>query len=318
MTHQICLTFDDGDTIEIACRPNEDVVSAGLRQGVLIVSDCRSGTCGACRAYLAEGTYDQLLTHSVHALSDEDEEQGWVLSCRLRPRADLVLEFDYPVDRVARLSASRRTARVLRRQQCGSIARLVVKTIAAQAPLAWIAGQHVILHQTKSGVSYPAFPADCAAGGFEIEILLSLPNQTQVEALFADGEMVTLEGPFGDFTLRPGTQERIFLAAEQALPPAIAMLRSLSQQEPDHNTTLIISDIGLEAESSLRALVGANTALRFGLDALTERLASSRSVQLYLCGPDELNETARSILAAHEPHQCIVWENAMNGDHTRS
>jgi ferredoxin len=318
MEHRVRLVFDGEDTIDIGCRPNEDVVSAGLRQGVLIVSDCRHGICGACRAFLVEGGYDQLLEHSVHALSDEDEEDGWVLSCRLRPRADLVLEFDYPADRVARLGASRRTARILRSEQCGGgLYRLVVRTMAVQAPLGWIAGQHVLIHQAKSGDVFPAFPADVAGGGLEIDLYLALPHRTHALPLFAEGEMVTLEGPVGEFILRPGSEDLIFLAGTEGLPPAVAMFGSLSRYGDERNTTLIVCDIGLEAEVWLRPLVGTNPRIRFGLDALTEQLAVSHSAQLYLCGPSQLNAAARLVFAGRDAEQPIVWENDVIGNVTR-
>jgi methane monooxygenase component C len=217
MEHRVCLTFEESETIDIGCRSSEDVVSAGLRQGVLLVSDCRQGTCGACRAFLAEGGYEHLLEHSPHALSDEEEEEGWVLSCRLRPQSDLVLEFDYPVDRVARLGGSRRTARVISLECCGDdLYRLVVRTIAVQAPLTWLPGQHVVIHQARSGRSYTAYPSARAETAFEVDFYLVSPQCTTSGAPpFAEGEMIRFEGPFGE--------------TDESLPAGAALARSRTE-----------------------------------------------------------------------------------------
>lgn len=232
MEHRVRLTFEGSETIDIGCRPSEDVVSAGLRQGVLLVSDCRQGTCGACRAFLADGGYEQLLEHSPHALSDEEEEEGWVLSCRLRPQSDLVLDFDYSIDRVARLGASRRTARVIALEDCGDgVYRLVVRTIAVQAPLTWVPGQHVLIHQARSGRSYTAYPVARADTAFEVDFYLVAPQRTSPDApLFTEGEMFRFEGPFGEGRLWPADDDTIFETDDESLRVVAALVRSRANQ----------------------------------------------------------------------------------------
>ena len=83
--HKVALTFEGADRIDIACRVDEDIITAALRQGYLLLSDCREGSCSTCRGFLVDGDYDQLLSHSPHALTDAEEEEGLILACRLRP-----------------------------------------------------------------------------------------------------------------------------------------------------------------------------------------------------------------------------------------
>jgi methane monooxygenase component C len=83
--HKVALTFEGADRIDIACRGDEDIITAALRQGHLLLSDCREGSCSTCRGFLVDGDYDQLLPHSPHALTDAEEEEGLILACRLRP-----------------------------------------------------------------------------------------------------------------------------------------------------------------------------------------------------------------------------------------
>ncbi|HXL63072.1 MAG TPA: 2Fe-2S iron-sulfur cluster binding domain-containing protein, partial [Mycobacterium sp.] len=62
--HKVALTFEGADRIDIACREGEDIITAALRQGHLLLSDCREGSCSTCRGFLVDGDYDQLLPHS--------------------------------------------------------------------------------------------------------------------------------------------------------------------------------------------------------------------------------------------------------------
>ncbi|SRR5579883_1228967 len=100
--YQVQLTFFGAEPIQLRCREDEDIISAGLRQGLLLASDCRQGICGACLGFLEEGQ-STLLKYSPYVLSDRDKEDGWVLTCRLRPKSDLRLDFEYSADRVAYL-----------------------------------------------------------------------------------------------------------------------------------------------------------------------------------------------------------------------
>ncbi|HMJ12602.1 MAG TPA: 2Fe-2S iron-sulfur cluster-binding protein, partial [Polyangiaceae bacterium] len=168
--HPLKLTFDDDSMLEIGCRPNEDVISAALRQGILLVSDCRAGTCGACRAYLEAGSYAALLEHSPHALSELDEEQGYVLACRLQPPSALHLRFDYAGDRVQRLDTARHAARIVTVERASdSVLRVVLRTLASRDPLAWLPGQYVRLEHAGQTRAYS---------------LANLPNAAREPELF--------------------------------------------------------------------------------------------------------------------------------------
>ncbi len=90
MNHQVEVTFEGETGFTIECREDEDVVTAALRQGYILLTECREGVCATCKCLLVEGDYDELLPHSIHALSPSEEEEGWVLACRLQPRSDLV------------------------------------------------------------------------------------------------------------------------------------------------------------------------------------------------------------------------------------
>ena len=50
MSFQVALSFEDGITRFIECRPDETVAEASYRARVNIPLDCRDGACGTCKS----------------------------------------------------------------------------------------------------------------------------------------------------------------------------------------------------------------------------------------------------------------------------
>jgi methane monooxygenase component C len=321
--HRVRLTFERGAPVEIGCREDEDVITAALRQGLLLLSDCRQGTCGTCRASVEDGEYGTLLDHNPHVLSDREEDEGWVLACCLRPRSSLHLDFDYPADRIAHFDQRLRTAHVVSLERpAPSVARMVIRTLAAQEALAWEPGQYVRLRLTASGVARAYSMANLPTDARELEFFIRLLPRGRVSGVIATmpgpGAAVSIEGPFGAFTLREDGRARVFVAGGTGLAPILAMLRQLARRQPLGATTLIFG-VGREhdllAVAELRRLAAAMPALRIHLalaeptpgwagergtavdvlDRLTEQSALPAHAY-YLCGPPPMVHAARALL----------------------
>ena len=58
MTYQVALSFEDGVTKFISCRPDQTVADASYRARINIPLDCRDGACGTCKAFCESGSYD--------------------------------------------------------------------------------------------------------------------------------------------------------------------------------------------------------------------------------------------------------------------
>lgn len=64
------------------------MICAG-RTGIKV--GCRNGGCGVCRVRITEGEYSsEKMTRS--RISEQDEQKGIVLACRVYPRSDVALE----------------------------------------------------------------------------------------------------------------------------------------------------------------------------------------------------------------------------------
>ena len=69
----------------------ETILAAAIRQGIGMPYGCKDGACGSCKCRKLEGS----VVHGAHqskALSEEEEANGFILSCCGVAQSDLVLE----------------------------------------------------------------------------------------------------------------------------------------------------------------------------------------------------------------------------------
>ena len=70
----------------------ENVLDAGLNQGLDLPYSCKGGVCSTCKARLVEGEVDMDITHG---LEDGEIEGGFILTCQSHPISDqVVVDFD--------------------------------------------------------------------------------------------------------------------------------------------------------------------------------------------------------------------------------
>ncbi len=70
----------------------ENVLDAGLNQGLDLPFSCKGGVCSTCKAKLVEGAVDMDITHG---LEPGEVEQGFILTCQAHPISDrIVVDFD--------------------------------------------------------------------------------------------------------------------------------------------------------------------------------------------------------------------------------
>jgi CDP-4-dehydro-6-deoxyglucose reductase, E3 len=70
---------------------DETILSSAIANGVGLPYGCKDGACGSCKCKILEGR----VIHGAHqakALSVEEEEAGYTLTCCAAAQTDLVLE----------------------------------------------------------------------------------------------------------------------------------------------------------------------------------------------------------------------------------
>ena len=83
----------DGRAVEIEMTADgENILDAGINNGMDLPYSCKGGVCSTCKAKLIEGEVDMDITHG---LEDGEIEQGFILTCQAHPISDsVVVDFD--------------------------------------------------------------------------------------------------------------------------------------------------------------------------------------------------------------------------------
>ena len=92
MSYNIALNFEDGVTRFVSCNEGETVLDAAYRAQINLPMDCSDGVCGTCKGACRQGDFDMGEEYIDEALSDEEAEQGMVLTCQMVPSSDCVVE----------------------------------------------------------------------------------------------------------------------------------------------------------------------------------------------------------------------------------
>ncbi|WP_071396226.1 2Fe-2S iron-sulfur cluster-binding protein [Bacillus tuaregi] len=72
-------------------KADESILNTAIRSKVDIKVGCKGGGCGVCKIKVIEGEVETgVCSRSVLPLSEEQE--GYTLACRAKPKSDLVIE----------------------------------------------------------------------------------------------------------------------------------------------------------------------------------------------------------------------------------
>lgn len=66
----------------------QTLLEQGEDAGLILPYSCRAGMCGRCKVELLEGEVEQ---HCKDGLSDEEQQQNFILSCSCTPITDVVI-----------------------------------------------------------------------------------------------------------------------------------------------------------------------------------------------------------------------------------
>jgi ferredoxin len=76
----------------IGYQPGDTILDAARRAGLNPPFSCTAGNCGTCIAHLDAGS---VAMRANNVLSDEEVEQGWVLTCQAVPTSrEVVVDYD--------------------------------------------------------------------------------------------------------------------------------------------------------------------------------------------------------------------------------
>lgn len=306
------------DTV-ITVQPKETLLQAALRQGIDFPHSCRVGGCATCKCRLVEGKVKEL-TQAGYILSDQELDQGYILACQSVPRSNVKIEVD-----MGRNSTRRKVSgRVIGQDPLThDIVRLRIQLDAA---LPYKAGQFAqlgieALPDQMRSYSFATPVQPDAQVSFFVRKVPGGVFTSHVHGQPLIGQTVTVEGPMGDFWLRPADTPLLMVAGGSGLAPILAILNDglatgvkrpvtlffgartqadlyamdtiaeLTRQWPRHFEFLPV--LSQEPEGSawqgLRGMVG---------DVLAAHLQATQQVDshAYLCGPPPMVDSIRALL----------------------
>jgi NAD(P)H-flavin reductase/ferredoxin/fatty-acid desaturase len=223
--------------VAVPVRPSETLLEAALRNGLEFPHGCRVGGCGSCKCRLLAGRVTEL-TETAYLLSGEEIRGGYILGCQSVPKSDVRIEVDTSkTDRKRRVSG-----RIVGQEKVThDITRL---TVQLAQPLAYQAGQfaRISLEALPDVWRCYSFAAPARADGLVEFYVRKTPGgalSSTIEERPLVGTALQVEGPLGDFWLRPGDAAILMVAGGSGLPPLLAMLEEAAAAGVSRPVTLL-------------------------------------------------------------------------------
>ena len=196
--------------------PDETLIEAASRQGIILPYGCRDGRCGSCIGQVLSGAFEYDSEHGRQVgISAEQTADGMALFCQARATSDMSIEARL-VDGIAGQDVSKFSTRVEFMEQLShDVMRLHLKMPRNQQ-LEFLAGQY--LEFTLPGDRARAFSiANAPHDASFIELhVRHVPNGEFTDYVFGSLEektMLRVRAPLGTFFLREDTQRPILMMA---------------------------------------------------------------------------------------------------------
>lgn len=212
------------------CEENTSLLQAALDSGIALEYSCLNARCSSCRVKILEGEVENLQDEQV--LTAEEKAAGYVLSCNVVPRSEVVLDVEdlavtLPKPQVTPCKINSITA----------VAPHIVEVVLRLPPkvdFQFLAGQYIDIIRNGQKRSYSINHSQCKGN----ELRLFIRNYEG--GLFSQywfneaktNDLLRMEGPLGTFFYRsnPACEEIVLLATGTGIAPIKAILDQWQQQ----------------------------------------------------------------------------------------
>lgn len=237
--YRIALNFEDGVTRFVDCGANEKVLDAAFRNRINLPMDCSDGVCGTCKCRAEAGSYDMGDDYIDEALTQDEADEGLVLTCQMVPKSDCVISVPVP-STACKTGTAQFAAVVDAVTPFADAAYELVLDIPAEAPV-FLPGQYVNIDVPGSG-QHRSYSFSSAPGSKRMTFMIKqVPGGLMSSWLGAAqaGQPLQMTGPLGSFYLRAVTRPLLFLAGGTGLAPFLSMLEVLAAQDAKQPVHLI-------------------------------------------------------------------------------
>ena len=215
--------------IQFDAQPDESLLAAGIRQGIGLPYGCKDGACGSCKCKLVSGQVQQS-NFQRKALSEDEEAQGFVLTCSARALSDVTLE-SRQVTPAGALPVKKMPTRVSSLVRKTEDVMLMQLQLPANDTFVYRAGQYVeFILRDGARRSYSMANAPDKGPGVELHIR-HMPGGRFTDQVFGtmkEKDILRIEGPMGSFFLREDSEKpMVFLASGTGFAPLKALLEHM-------------------------------------------------------------------------------------------
>ena len=226
-----------------AVNPDQFILAAGIAQGIGLPYGCKDGACGSCKCKKIFGTVEHG-PHQSKALSAEEEENGFVLTCCAKPLSDVLLE-SKQVTEAGAFPIKKMPSRVMLMEKLSHDVMRVKLQLPANDVVQYHAGQYVeFLLRDGARRAYSMGNAphtlDAAAPMIELHIRHMSGGKftDHVFGTMKEKEILRIEGPFGSFYLRESTKPIVMLASGTGFAPIKALIEHMQFKNITRPTVL--------------------------------------------------------------------------------
>ena len=322
-----------GSGASFTVNEGESVLTAALRQGVMLPYSCKNGTCGSCKGLIESGDVHYPF-HPPLALERTDIADGFALLCQAEPTQDLVVnarEIAAVRDIPVRLLPARVIEKTL---LANNVMRIRLRLPKAQR-LQFLAGQYVeiLLPGGKRRAFSIASPPQLED---EIELHIRHIDGGDFTGWVFDElkerDILRLEGPQGTFFVRHHEPERpmILMGGGTGFAPLKSMIEDLlahGDKRPIHLFWGARNSAELYQESlplnwqEQHSHIQYNRALSetdapesafsgFVHEAVLDKYPNLSGHDVYMSGPPAMIDTARAAFLQHDlPERQLYYDS---------
>jgi len=199
---------------EFDVEEGESVLTAALRQHLVLPYGCRNGACGSCKGRIIEGRVDYGI-YQRKALTEEEKAQGKALFCQAKPLTELVIEArtigaarDIPIRTLP--------CRVQKMERLADDVMALHLRLPANERLQFLAGQYVeflLKGGSRRSFSMGNAPHDDELIQLHVRHVAGGQFTDHVFGKMKERDILRLEGPLGTFFLREDSAKPIVFVA---------------------------------------------------------------------------------------------------------
>jgi CDP-4-dehydro-6-deoxyglucose reductase len=206
----------------------EAVLTAALRQGVMLPYGCKNGACGSCKGKIVAGSVDYGHYHA-RVLTEEERAHGKALFCQAKPLGELVIECR-TIGAAKDIAVKLLPCRVQQLAKVADDVMIVRLKLPANERLQFLAGQYIdFLLKGGERRSFSMANSPHADELVELHIRhVAGGNFTDhVFGKMKERDILRLEGPLGSFFLREDSAKPVvFVASGTGFAPIKSIIES--------------------------------------------------------------------------------------------